>query len=747
MALLTKRASAPQLDGHVVQASGLRGQDLAVAAAGLAAVLLIVLDIGGPGPATFKLLVCLVLPGWVAVSRLPGIEPAARAVYTVAASAVLFAVLAVVMVWVESWHPRPVAAAVLLAAVITQLFLSGPGGPPRFSLRRGADPRHRRSPGNDPGPFIQWLVLAAAIILWITGLTQSRHQQLDGFGLLRVFPVSWYLGVGAATGLCIWGVAARTMFPRRIMVAGTTALVLMLYSSATILAEVPRLPWVYKHIAVTDYIGAVGHVSPGLDIYNRWPGFFSLSAFLGEVMGYRDAVDYAAWAETGFALVDTVLVLAIARSISKSARIYWTATLVFIVTNYVNQNYYAPQAFSYSLYLAMCLAALTFLRGLPARWIVYLEQRVVLSSWLARIRGQEPAGLATQWVHTGAAGSRVLGIAGVLVLQTVMVFSHQLSPYLAALGLLPLFLFGYFRPRWLGPVLLGVALVYLIPNLAYIRTKYGLFSGWNFFKNTGYKAGPSDPIILGQWTLTGNTLAHGAVVLTALTGILAMAGFVRRILRGHIRTTAVVAWLAFAPVLSLLGQSYGGEARFRVYLFALPWLAIGVAWLFWAAPVRSKRSARGATVSLFLMAMLFTVVYFQPEADYRVSKADVTAGQWLDSNVRKGDMVFETNYFFPLLIGPNYPHYLTGGHASSLSDYLKESNGEISVPGVMKYARQIQEPNRTFIVLSDGQRKRAVRRDLFDPEYLKILERKLVKAENVATVFDNGAVRIYQINR
>ena len=110
--------------------------------------------------------------------------------------------------------------------------------------------------------------------------------------------------------------------------------------------------------------------------------------------------------------------------------------------------------------------------------------------------------------------------------------------------------------------------------------------------------------------------------------------------------------------MGLLGQSYGGEARFRVYLFALPWLAIGVAWLFWSGPIRTRKAAIGATASLSVMAVLFTLVYFQPEADYRVSKEDVLAGKWLDSHVQPGDLVFETNYFFPLLIGPNYPYYL-----------------------------------------------------------------------------------------
>ncbi|MET4591932.1 hypothetical protein [Arthrobacter sp. 754] len=740
MALLMKNDVSTPMPLRFRTRSRFRYGELALAACGVATAFLILLDVGGAPLAVLKLLVCLVIPGWVALSRIPALDPASRLVCIVAVSAVVYATVAVVLAWTESWHPRPVAAILVLAASVAIVSLApSDGWDPGAPSRRYKLPRQIRA-------YVPWLILAVAVPLWIAGLGTTSDRKLDGFGLLRAFPPIWYAAVALTVGLCIWGVAARKQFSNRLMSVSVTALVLMLYSSASLLASVPRLPWTYKHIAVTDYIGTFGHVTPSVDIYNRWPGFFSLSAFLGEVMGYKDALDYAGWAETGFALVDTVIVLAIARSISKNSRVWWTATLVFVLANYVNQNYYAPQAFSYSLYLIMCLIALTFLRGTPAKWVAVFEDRLRDRPMVARLRARTAPALAEKWEQP-ALKFQILAVAAIVMIQIVIVVSHQLTPYLAVLALCPLFLLGYFRPRWLGPSLLVIALIYLIPNVAYIRSKYGLFSGWNFFKNTGYKAGPAEPLIFGEWTLTGQTLAHGAVVLTAITGLLAIAGFVRRMLHGEIRTTLVVAWLAFAPILGLLGQSYGGEARFRVYLFALPWLAVGVAWLFFSGPIRTTKAAVGATASLSVMALLFTLVYFQPEADYRVSKEDVVAGKWLDSRVQPGDSVFETNYFFPLLIGPNYPQYLQAGTVTSLADYLKDSAANISVESIKEYAQQVRDADRTYIVLSDGQRQRAIQRQLFEADLLPQLEKKLMKADDVENVFNNGAVRIYEIRK
>lgn len=731
--------------------------DVGLAALGLAAALLILLDVNGAAWATFKLVVCLALPGWVALSRLPAADPAARLVWIVAGSCSVYTILAVVMAWTGLWHPRPVAAAVLLACSACLVFVPGsfvpssfvpgnlvPGNAAGGRLRAfGGGERSRRYGFKG---LIPWLALAVAGAMWIYGLATAGHERLGDFGLLRELPPVWYCAVGIVVATCIWGVVGRRMFSNGLMSASVTSLVVMLYSTAGLLAEVPRFPWTYKHIAVTNFINATGHVDPSIDIYNRWPGFFSISAFLGEVMGYRNALDYAGWAETGFALVDAVLVLAIVRTISRKARVHWTATLVFTLANWVNQNYYAPQSFSYSLYLAMCLVALTFLRDSPAAWMVAVEGRIRKSRMVQKLKRKRLATLAEKWDQPVPV-LQVLAVVAILVLQTVIVVSHQLTPYVAVLGLFPLFVAGYFRPRWLGPALLAIALVYLVPNVEYIRGKYGLFSGFNIFSNWGYRPPRTEALFLGQWVLTGQSLAHLAVLLTLITGVLAVAGFVRRLLRGDVRTTLVVAWLAFAPILGLLGQSYGGEARFRVYLFALPWLSIGVAWLFWSGPARSRKVVIGAGASLALMAMLFTVVHFQPEAEYRVSKDDVVASQWLDANAKPGDLVFETKHFFPLLVGPNYPHYLEWGSVTKLEYYLKASKDDISIDSLGKYADQLRGAENNYIVISDEQKRQAIENSRFEAYLLPELETELAKGAGVENVFNNGAVRIYKFTR
>lgn len=723
--------------------------DFGLAAAGLLLAILILFDLGGPVLAPVTLFGCLVLPGWVLVRRLPDTDPAARVVWTVVMSAAIYTVPAVLMAWTHLWHPRPVAAAILVAASALIAVYPAAIGTGRHAIYGNRVSRRRpdwRSVwtleafrGRSVSAYVPWAVLVGAMLLWGVALALTGEDLEGNRGLLTTFPLIWYVAVAAVVALCIWAVAARKMASYGFLSASTTGLVAMLYASAPMVVSVPRLPWSYKHIAVTNYIGATGQVDPSIDIYNRWPGFFSVSAFMGEVVGYRDAVDYAALAEFGFALLDVVVVLAIARALTSNPRIYWTATLVFTLTNWVNQNYYSPQAFSYTLYLTMCLIALTFLRSTPVRIASMIEGR--LQRLHERFQRGLPTAPQTEPVHTSRAMVLPAAVA-ILLLQAVTVVSHQLTPYMVILSLFPLFVFGYFRPKWIGPVLALMAFAYLLPNFDFVANKYGVFSGFDFFKNASYTLPEVSHIDdASRW------MARTPDALSLFVGLLGLAGFVRNMLRGNVRQTLIVAWLAVAPMFWLLGQSYGGEAKFRVFLFALPWLAVGAAWLFWSGPVRARKAVLGATASLTIMAVLFTIVYFQQEAKFRVPKEDVVAAQWLDARVGARDVIFETNAFFPLLIGPNYPSYLEWGRVTSLTKFLQKSSGKVTPAAVESYANNNWKPDRIFVVFSDSQLAQAIKDKLFDANMLPALERELAVGDKADHVFDNGAVRIYQIKK
>ena len=700
----------------------------------LAAVtaVLILFDVGGESIAGAKILVCLAIPGWALVRWVRHVDPVARLVFTIVAGATAFALTAAVMGWLQLWNPRPAAVGILLAAVAAMLV---PG--PRTPL-----PSVARLQRPQPGTYVPWLVFVGAMVMWAATLGLT-NPHLGDLGLLAAFPVTWYVSLALVVALCIWSTARPGQHSGWLPGASLTGLVVILYSSAGLLTSVPRLPWTYKHIAVTDLIQSTGQFDPNIDIYNRWPGFFLFSAFLGESGGYKDALSYAGWAEPVFALMNVALVLAIARTLTKNRRIYWTSALVFALSNWLNQNYFSPQAFAYTLHLTMCLVILTFLRGSPAAWVVSLEQR--LANRFSK-SAPEP-----EEIRSFSGRQQALAVVAVLVLQAMIVMSHQLTPYLAILGLFPLFMARYFKPAWLAPALLLMALLYLLPNAEFVKEKYGLLSGFDFLANAGYKSVAGAP---GPSLLSGRWLAREALALSLFTALLAGLGFLRNFLRGHVRTTLLVGTLAATPIIGLFGTSYGGEGRLRVFMFALPWLSIGAAWFFWSGKRPGRKAVVGAASAISLMAVLFTTVYFQNEANVRVPAADVAASQWLDSNVQRGDAVVETNYHLPLLIGSHYSFFLRSGQMISVAPKLHSALAPFTGDDMLAYvdktraAAKLRPSDRVFVVVSDLEQRTStgVTRK-FPKDVLVPLEHDLNVARGTELVFENKSVRIYEVTR
>jgi hypothetical protein len=351
----------------------------------------------------------------------------------------------------------------------------------------GGDPPHPRTrpAGLRTGSLVvasaPWFALIAAVVLWLVALQRTQVGQLGDGGLIPAFPVIWYIAVAIVVGLSVMELVSGRVSDMR-MTAYIVALVAFLYASSAAVEAVPRFPWVYKHIAVTSYIASHGHVDRAIDIYQRWPGFFALSAQLDAIVGKDGPLSYAAWAEPTFAFANVALVALIARSISRNGRWYWTAALLFTLENWIGQNYYSPQAFAFMLFLAICLVVFSALRGQPRRLALVLER------FLSRISMAPPSSHpngAVPW-KPSPPRHRAVAIVGVLVTFAVVVASHQLTPYLAVADLLPLFLVGYLRPAWVGLMMAGITVLYLLPNLGYVAQHFGLFSSFDPAANATY---------------------------------------------------------------------------------------------------------------------------------------------------------------------------------------------------------------------------------------------------------------------
>ncbi|WP_369068932.1 hypothetical protein [Kineococcus terrestris] len=726
------------------------GADVATVVLGAAGLAVVVSTSarGLPAPPAAAVLgaVALVLvPGTAVVGGLRHLEPWARWALAPAVGLGVLGLLALVQLELVGWYPTAAAVAALVvgtavASLRCARALRRSGRPPAGAGPvAGAGPQRRAWPRLLVRPALLVLVLA----LWSTAVLGADIDGMGVWGLLEVLPLTWYAALAVTL---LWALGELLRGGRRAWPAVPLVLLqVVYYATPAVVEAVPRFSWTYKHVAVADYFVRTGVISQDPDIYQRWPTFFGAAAIVDHVLGVPSAATYAAWAEPGFALVNVFLVVAIAFLLTRSRRTAWAAGLVFTVGNWIGQNYFAPQAYAYALALAGFLLVLSLSGGGEPGRLGRLVERAA-STVLGARRGSGallvPGGAdaAPPRAGTSALGTALL----VLALHTAVTSSHQLTPYFVVLALLPLSVLGLVRPRGLPVAMAVVTVAYLVLNLDYIRSSFGIFSGFDPVANATYSPGnraarPFADVLqgYGTWSLTAAVYAWGAV------------GLVRRARAGMLRQALVVFWLAFSPALVLAGQTYGGEGRLRVVLFALPWLSVAAAWAVWPSLRADGRggpgsAARGSAVRfgvpLLVVASLFTAVSLQPESRFHVDVADLRASRLIAERAVSEDVVVapSPNVPLPVSVGLEAPPVV------AVNDLVGQVPEPLAVDEVDEYARALTSAEgATWMVFSDATTRYCAYACLVSPGDLDRLEASLAGA-GFTTVLDQPEVRVYR---
>ncbi|MFT7022101.1 MAG: hypothetical protein ACJA07_001184 [Rhodococcus sp. (in: high G+C Gram-positive bacteria)] len=372
------------------------------------------------------------------------------------------------------------------------------------------------------------LLLALALVLWLPSLPGLERAGYSQFGLLSA-------GTGPVLVICMALIvgAFLTAIRRgqlRTAVAAIGAAIVVQRLTIPLVTEAPVYEWTYKHVAVTEYILSFGALPPnGIDIYAQWPGFFVVTAWFSEVTGLGILPMAHVFAPMTHILT-AVFVYSLARVLKLRPRVAITAAMLAELVNWVGQDYYAPQGFGFVL---------------AAGFLVLLLASTQLRS------------------------------AGFLAILpfAALVPSHQLTPYwlFAVAGVL--LVTGRAKPWWLMFPLALVLFGYLYPRLS-IVAPYGLLSGFDPAENAASNV-QTEGILGKQVTsLICRSLSAGVFGLALISVVYAWR-------------TKKTFWapmvMAFGSIGLLAGQSYGGEAIFRVYLYAIPGCVLLIAPMLLAA--------------------------------------------------------------------------------------------------------------------------------------------------------------------
>lgn len=394
-------------------------------------------------------------------------------------------------------------------------------------------------------------VVGIAVALWVSALPALRETTSGEYGLLAS---PGGIGLIAAVGIAILAFIS-SLAAEQYKIAAFTIAVIVLFErvTVTLITEVPIYTWTYKHIGLVDYIQANGALAPSsVDIYNRWPGFFTMTAWFCSATGLDPVVLAHCFAPIVHVLL-AFLVGMLAHALGATTRVALTAAMLAEILNWVGQDYFSPQATG----LVLAIGVLVLLVH---------SKRHPMAGYLS------------------------------IVVFAALVCTHQLTPYWICAVAVALALLKKIQPLWLPAVYALILAIYLLPRLDSV-TRYGLFTGSNPVSNAS-----SNIASRGSDGRVFTMLVDRSLSLTMWT--LAMVAFV--VLARRHASPLVAGVIAFSAMGLLGAQSYGGEAIFRVYLYSIAGCAILIAPIVVSTLSVRRRGFR--TVSNVFVAFLLIVL-------------------------------------------------------------------------------------------------------------------------------------------
>ncbi|MGW0610767.1 glycosyltransferase [Streptomyces sp. NPDC002788] len=466
-------------------------------------------------------------------------------------------------------------------------------------------------PGQRRTTALQWAARAAlpvSLVLWLLSLRHVNLNAMTDLGLLQVLPVLFWVALGVlALGFCVALSDRRTRggwFAAHVLV-----LIAVLHATPALLYPTLRYGWAWKHVAVVDAMIRNGGDVPGaekLDVYDQWPGFFHLNALVVQATGLESSLGYAVWAPP---VVNALLIaplLLIYRSVTTDRRLIWGAVWVYYSCSWVGQDYFAPQAFAFLLFVTL----------------------IALVTGQLRASAERPLGSRARAWPAGRF------LAAVLIMA-VIVCSHPLTPLMMISALAALSL-----PRRNRRVLLPVLGAGVLLTLAWDATVARPFVSDNLSEFVSSLLQPDANVVSGLAALGG--AAPGQVTVSWVDRGLSAAVFLMAALafvsRRWTRRTAMPL-LVLAPMPVLVANAYGGEMIFRAYLFALPAAALLVSALLFES--RRHPRLRVLAVAPVLLAMLGGLLfgYYGKESANYFTKDEVAATRFVTATTPPGSLI------------------------------------------------------------------------------------------------------------
>jgi hypothetical protein len=471
----------------------------------------------------------------------------------------------------------------------------------------------------------------AGLICWAYGVATLDVSHMGATGLISVLPGVSLVGLVLVVSAFVLQIADNPddrLRPALYVVA----LVVMLDGLPCIVERSADVPTGYIHVGFIGYILGHGRFLQNYDARFSWPGMFAWAALATVAGGRGNALVYLRWTPLVLDLIYLLPLRLLLRRCCRSPRIAWMAAAIFVLTNWVQQDYFSPQGFAYIGYLSILAVVLA---STPLHQRAATFGRRLLAS---------PAFGASQ--RRSRAGIVVL----VALIMAGVVTSHELTPYALLLELAVLLVVG----RRVSTTLIAILLVLSLGYLSLGAENFWANHLSTIVGGVGQVGGSVHSGLIARTHVSAGhqLVVRGRLVYSAvLLGAGALGTLVGRAARW--REWKLIAAVAVAPWLLVGLQSYGGEVFIRSLFFSLPFLAVlaaePVVWMLERPRIAISSVAATATVTALLLAasVALIVTRYGNEPFYLTTPTEIAAVRWVDRAAAPGSIIAVLNQNLP----------------------------------------------------------------------------------------------------
>jgi len=580
--------------------------------------------------------------------------------------------------------------------------------------------------------FYITLAIIGPLAVALTGLQSIDLSTINHYGLLPALPVRYFVAFAFLSISFSWAIT-RHRINKLILLSYVIAFIAIIHMPIALSYDVPRYAWVYKHFGVIDFIQQFGQLDPFIDAYHNWPGFFAWTAFFFEATEL-DYVGLSNWAQTIFNLLYLLPLYYIARVFGEQSRFVFMSIALFYLTNWVGQDYFAPQAFAYFLYLVIIAVISVHLFEVEG-------EKKLISTFNERFNLAFTSSLrVSEYKNSFVKQRSLFGL--IIIIFVALVMSHQLTPFAVLACVSAFYLSG---SKKLGSLFILMNFI-LALWLAFMTQPYLSSNLTDLLSQVGQLFNNFDQSVIQRITgsVEHQVITQSQISLTLILWCLAFFGFVKEILKKRLPFT--LSFLAVAPFFLMILQPYGGEAMLRLYYFTQPFMCIFAARavlidskLYWLKCIYTG-------FLLVLMSGLLIASYFGNEGVNYVTPEEIES--------------VEVVYALPTLdleqtalisVGSDFPfrlngHYYQFGHYDLIgpwglvgSEYLQDENGLFE-----RIVNVLAEQEESYVFLSKVQFKRLnIKYELSEALWPR-LKKYLDQESAYKAIYEKNDVIIYE---